>query len=258
MIPTLLHIPHSSRHIPSEYLPDYFLSAEALWKEHIRLVDMYTDELYQLAGAARAIFPVSRFLVDAERFSDDAQEPMAARGMGVLYTVTTDLSPLRAASTQLLREELLSRFYTPHHHALDVWAEKNIAQHGAALLIDCHSYPSLALPYEQEGRALNRPMIGIGTDPFHTPLPLEEAIVKAFVERGYDVGLNEPFAGTLTPSACYGKDKRLSAFMVEIRKDLYMNEENGEKHDGFSTVQKDLCDVLSLAREVASNLARQV
>lgn len=258
MIPTLLHIPHSSRYIPQEYLPDYLLSAEALQKEHVRLVDMYTDELYQLAGAARAIFPVSRFLVDAERFSDDEKEHMATRGMGVLYTVTTDLTPLRAHPSQLLREELLSRFYIPHHRDLDVWAERSVAQHGAALLIDCHSYPSRALPYEQERGKLKRPMIGIGTDPFHTPPHLEGEIVKAFVERGYDVGLNEPFSGTLTPSACYGKEKRLLAFMIEIRKDIYMNEENGEKHNGFLTVQKDVCEVLSFAREVASNLARQV
>ena len=45
---------------------------------------------------ARVVFPVSRLVVDPERFLYDAHEPMAARGMGAVYEQTADLRPLRA------------------------------------------------------------------------------------------------------------------------------------------------------------------
>lgn len=38
---------------------------------------------------------VSRLVVDPERFTDDAQEPMAAVGQGAVYTRTSDGSALR-------------------------------------------------------------------------------------------------------------------------------------------------------------------
>jgi len=254
MLPVLLHIPHSSRHIPPEYMADYFLPPDELAAEQLRLVDLYTDELYQLDGAERAVFPVSRFLVDAERFSDDAQESMAARGMGALYTVTTDLKPLRPHPSADLRQVFLQRYYYPHHAGLNDWAARSIKQTGRALLVDCHSYPSRALPYELENQALRRPEIGIGTDPFHTPPALVDAVVSAFRNFGYDVGLNEPFAGTLTPAACYGKEPHLYAFMIELRKDIYMDEKTGAKLPAFCDVQQNISHVLAIARDTASSL----
>jgi len=106
-LPVLLHIPHSSAYIPPEEMPSYLISARDLADQNLKLTDLYTDELYTLEGAKRAVFPVSRFFTDAERFSDDSQESMAGRGMGVLYTVTTDLKPLRALPVMEKRQEIM-------------------------------------------------------------------------------------------------------------------------------------------------------
>jgi N-formylglutamate amidohydrolase len=75
-----------------------------------RLTDHYTDELFDHRGPpefATVRFPVSRFVVDPERFEDDAQEPMAARGQGAIYTRTTDARSLRNPPTAAERDALL-------------------------------------------------------------------------------------------------------------------------------------------------------
>ena len=53
------------------------------------MTDHFTDELFAgSSGTARVVYPVSRLVVDPERFVDDAQETMVSRGMGVIYTKT--------------------------------------------------------------------------------------------------------------------------------------------------------------------------
>lgn len=44
------------------------------------MTDAHTDRLFDIDEAGKIVFPVSRLVVDAERFSDDRLEPMAERG----------------------------------------------------------------------------------------------------------------------------------------------------------------------------------
>lgn len=236
----LLHIPHASTLIPGEYAAGYLAPPDELARQNLLLADLYTDELYQLPGAERAVFPVSRFLVDAERFSNDGAEPMAARGMGVLYEVTVDLQPLREKPDDRLRNELLDRYYWPHHAAMDRWADGLGRVGGRGLLIDCHSFPSRALPYELETRNDPRPEICIGTDPFHTGARLRDATVAWFRDKGYWVEVDTPFRGALTPNNHYRRNAALQAIMIEVRKDLYMDEATGGKAGWFDEIRDDL------------------
>lgn len=80
-------------------------------------------------------------MVDVERFPDDADEPMAARGMGAVYTATSQLTPLRRRLSAGERQALM------------------LEPHGRCLVIDCHSFPSAALPYEMADSSNARPGI---------------------------------------------------------------------------------------------------
>ena len=55
------------------------------------------------------MFPVSRLVVDPERFLEDSQEPMSRVGMSVTYTKGSLRQPLREQPTQGKRQELLKR-----------------------------------------------------------------------------------------------------------------------------------------------------
>jgi N-formylglutamate deformylase len=239
----ILHIPHSSTTIPSEYRDRFLLSDECLATEMLRMTDHFTDELFSRIGGTEIVFPVSRLLVDVERFEDDAHEAMAKKGMGVLYTKTHAQHPLRACPTAEEREVLLNAFYRPHHQALTGLVDVQLEQCGKALLIDCHSFPSKPLPY-QTVRAGDLPEICIGTDDIHTANSLRDAALIGFAKRGLTVGLNHPFSGALTPLKHYRKNASVQAIMVEVRRDLYMDETTGDRSSDFSKTQEALTLVL--------------
>ena len=112
---------------------------------------------------------------------------------------------------------------------------------GGCLIVDAHSYPLLPLPYEldEEPASLplrKRPAICLGTDAYHTPPELRAAALEAF-SGGFDsVVCDEPFSGALVPAAFLGCEPRVHSIMVEVRRDLYMDERTGAKLACFNEV----------------------
>ena len=224
----IFHVPHNSTVIPQEVRSQFSLSDQALSDELIKMTDHHTFDLFAKEMPSNQVIRslVSRLVMDVERFEDDVQELMSQKGMGAIYMSTHAGLPLRHPLTQAEREILLSNWYRPHHLALTDAVNQMIAQYGQALVIDAHSFPAVALPYELDQNP-DRPEICIGTDDFHTPSALVNAMTEAFSNAGFDVRLNSPFAGALVPMNHYGKDPRVSAVMIEVRRDLYIDETTG-------------------------------
>ena len=241
MTPLLVHLPHDATAIPPDAQADFRLSAEGLRAECLRLTDRHAAALYAdgLAPADLIRAEVSRLVVDTERFADDAQEPCAKVGMGATYVRTSDGRPLRALTPER-RVELMERFYWPHHRALDAAAAARLARFGRCVILDAHSYPTGPLPTQLASGP--SPEIGIGTQPGHTPSTLRDLAVDFFRAHGCSVGVDVPFSGAMVPNACFGLDPRLWSVMIEVRRDLYMDEATGERHAGFARTQVLLTD----------------
>jgi N-formylglutamate amidohydrolase len=220
--------------IPEDLRPRILFSSQELEQELLPMTDRYTDQIFALPPeeAATILFPVSRLILDPERFIDDAQEPMAAVGMGVIYTRGSRGQTLREPPSHEERSELLARFYAPHHEALSNAIEAAVSAWGHCLVIDCHSFPSRPLPYEPDQRP-DRPDICLGTDAFHTPKWLAEIAEAVFGDDGFHVALNRPYAGALVPASHYHRDHRVLAIMVEVNRALYMDETNGDRLPEF-------------------------
>ena len=82
----VLHFPHASTEIPPDLRDTFLLSEQELQVEINRITDHATDLIFQQAfpAAPAAVFPISRLVVDPERFCDDLKEPMSLVGMGVI------------------------------------------------------------------------------------------------------------------------------------------------------------------------------
>jgi N-formylglutamate deformylase len=217
----LLHVPHAGTQVPEWTRPHLLLDDAVLAAEIAALTDHRTDEL-ALAAAERAkvrpwviVNPVSRFVVDVERFPDEREE-MAAVGMGAVYTHGTRGQPIRAVDSvesEAHAEALLAAYFRP-------WGSEvaRLVDDGATVLLDIHSYPAQPLPYERHADG-PRPQVCLGTDPTHTPLWLVEAARTAFGE--FAVGLDSPFSGAYVPAG-----RAVAALMIEIRRDVHATYED--------------------------------
>jgi len=239
----ILHIPHSSRNIPEALRGQFVLDDNALEQEVARVTDAFTDELFACPDACRAVFEVSRLVVDVERFSRDRDEPMSRVGQGMLYTRTCLGAPLRRELSEEERRFLKSEYYVRHHELLRRAVRDELLAGGKALIVDCHSYPSRPLPCDVS-QDENRPDFCIGTDTFHTPPALLQVVDSAVRGRGFSVGVNSPYSGTLVPSAFYRKNPDVRSVMIEVNRKLYMDEEAGTKSSGFESVKDRIQDVL--------------
>jgi N-formylglutamate amidohydrolase len=256
-LPLVVHVPHASVEVPADLAADFVVTPATLAHELLVMTDRYTDELFAMpADAATTVtFPVSRLVLDPERFVDDALEVMAKKGMGVIYERTSDGRALRVRPSVELRARLLRRFYDPHHAALTDGVQAALDAHGTCLLLDAHSFSSSALPFELDQNP-RRPDICVGTDPVHTPAWLRELAVREFEAQGWSVEVDRPFAGALVPSAFYRRDTRVMALMIEVNRRLYMDEGTGEKADVFEEVRQRLGAALQRVRAGAENVER--
>jgi N-formylglutamate deformylase len=216
--PVLLHVPHAATAIPAQVRAGLLLDDDELAAELAAMTDAGTDVM--AAGAARAarvrpwsfVNEVSRLVVDPERFPDEREE-MTAVGMGAVYTRTSDGRPLRTD----VDPALIVGWFDPYARGMAELVRRRLAAVGRVTIVDVHSYPVRRLPYERGGAT--RPSICVGVDGFHTPLWLVDLVTAAFAGAG-DLAVNTPFAGCYVPLAHYRVDPRVTAVMIEVRRDV--------------------------------------
>ena len=112
------------------------------------------------------------------------------------------------------------------------------------LIVDCHSFPKKPLPYELNQNP-DRAEICIGTDEFHTPRNITEFLVKSFSEQGFSVSINKPFSGAIVPMKFYRTEASVRSVMIEVRRDIYMDEKTGEKTENFVLVYDKISEILT-------------
>jgi len=70
-------------------------------------------------------------------------------------------------------------------------------------------------------------------------------MISSSAAEGFEAGLNSPFAGALVPMRFYQKNSRVGAIMVEVRRDLYLNENSGSLLDTAWDIRKRINRAIS-------------
>ena len=229
----ILHIPHSSTNIPLK--EGYLIPDMALEAEMLKLTDWYTHDLFNSEADIAIIANFSRIFCDPERFTDDTQEVMAQFGMGVLYEKSDYGTIIRKVSAEL-RETVLKEYYWQHHYNLSQAVKTQLEQFGKALIIDCHSYPSKPLTRDLN-QDDNRPDFNIGTDDYHTPQKLVDISKEFFHKKGYSLGIDWPYKGSIVPLEYYQQNNKVQTIMLEINRKLYLNEPSNHKSENYPAIK---------------------
>jgi len=244
--PYIVHVPHSSTRIPDDVRPQLLLDDDALAEELRLMTDARTDELALLAAGQVSPRPwlfvnrLSRLVVDPERLPNEHEE-LYAVGMGAVYSRTSAGLVLRDPGAEAERS-LLTRFFTPYAEGLADLVDERLSATGRAVLVDLHSYPVQALPYERHQDA-RRPPVCVGVDVDHTPAALVERVSRACSVIG-QVVVNEPFAGSYIPLRHFGRDNRVASVMVELRRDTYLSDDDSLDPLGASRITAALAVIL--------------
>jgi len=254
-LPFVFSSPHSGRVYPKSFIKGSNLDATTLRRSEDCFVEEIFSSVVQLgAPLIHAHFP--RAYLDANRepyeldpamFADplpphvNTRSLRVAGGLGTIARVVADATEIyREPLTYAEAERRIRLLYMPFHDALRDLLEETHRIFGGALLIDCHSMPSIAGPADDDMGA-DRPDIILG-DRYGTACASEitqeaERILK---DLGYSATRNNPYAGGFNTEH-YGRPNRgLHALQIEINRSLYMNEARLQRGPGLKKLRDDM------------------
>ncbi|MBB3994415.1 N-formylglutamate deformylase [Sulfitobacter undariae] len=248
--------PHSGRDYSWSFLRKTVLNEHVIRSSE----DAFVDQLFECApqfGAAFIKAGAPRAFVDLNRARDEldpaliegvrrvGHNPRVASGLGVIPRVVANGRAIyRGKLTQHEAQERITRYWEPYHTKLQSLLDAAHNRHGQTVLIDCHSMPHEAVDSVVLG-GMRRPDVVLG-DRFGAAASgdVVDRIEAAFVEAGFVVTRNTPFAGAYITQA-YGKPaKGQHAVQIEIDRSLYMNEQLIRPNGNFEAVQAALRDVV--------------
>lgn len=254
-IPFVFSSPHSGRHYPASFIAASNLDPLTIRRSE----DSFVETLFAGAVALGAPLLQARFpraFLDANREPYELDPSMFAEplpphvntrslrvagGLGTIARVVSDTTEIyREPLSYAEAEERIRHLYMPFHDALRDLLENTLKSFGCAILIDCHSMPSVGGPTDDD-RGVGRPDIVLG-DRYGTSCA---GTVTAEAERilrrlGYNVVRNNPYAGGFNTEH-YGRPRSgLHALQIEVNRALYMDEARFEPTPGFARMQEDM------------------
>ena len=249
--PIIFNSPHSGSHYPQSFLDASRIDLAALRRSE----DSFMDEMI-VPLSARGFpavwvnFPRSYVDVNREPYELDprmfdgrlpsfanTRSMRVAGGLGTIPRVVGD-------GQEIYRERLdiddglkrIDLLYKPYHRSLRRLITKAHQMFGAAVLVDCHSMPSVGVVRDEK----RRPDIVIG-DRYGTSCStqISDAVEDAFLHLGYSVGRNKPYAGGFITEHYGHPASGVHAIQIELNRAIYMNERTRERGSKFSRIVAD-------------------
>ena len=257
--PFVFASPHSGSEYPDDLLAASRLDAHSLRKSE----DSFVDELFGEAPAKgalliRANFPrayldVNReaWELDPTMFQDDLPDYVNTRsyrvagGLGTIARVVSNGAEIYGEKLKFAEAvRRINELYLPYHRALADLLESNHRRFKHAVLIDCHSMPSVGGPMDRDS-GHERAEIVLGDRYGTSCLPiLTDAAEEVLTSLGYTVRRNTPYAGGYI-TRHYGRPADgLHALQIEINRALYMDEANIRRLPCMKTVKSHMTSLI--------------
>jgi N-formylglutamate amidohydrolase len=265
-IPVLIAVPHAGRAYPGSLLERMRNPGFAALRLEDRYVDKLAEQVARATGAMLLVADAPRAMIDLNRASDDIDWDMFGRGapadvgsytpgrarsgLGLIPRRLPGLGELwkrRHDETELAAR--IAGIHQPYHETLAGALATLRDRWGAALLLDLHSMPPLAL---RGGQAPPEFVLG---DRFgatcHGGLVGSAFSYFAMMRRG--AAHNRPYAGGYVLERHGAPNQGLHALQLEIDRSSYLDSRLAEPGRGFASMAHLLTGLVrQLAGEVAS------
>ena len=211
--------------------------------------DSYVDELFAGVVAQGAPLLAARFPrayvdvnrepheLDPELFLEripafaNQQSVRVVGGLGTIPRIVADGEDIYAGKLPLaVGLERIELLYRPFHAMLAGLIAQTRRRFGIAVLVDCHSMPSIVTgqPQSQRPHMVIGDRFGVSCD-----ARLTRVVRDSLSRLGYEIHLNRPYAGGFITEH-YGKPATgVHAIQIEINRALYVDEATLAKTAGF-------------------------
>jgi N-formylglutamate amidohydrolase len=260
---------YCSPHSGSDY-PEYFLEISQLDLLTLRQSeDCFVDEIFGAAPRLgspllKANFPRAYLDVNREPYELDPgmfEGPLptyanttsyrVAGGFGTVARMVAEGMEIYADKLPVAEaERRIENLYMPFHDTLTRLLEDTTKRFGCAVLVDCHSMPSVA-GRRTRGTGFQRPDIILG-DRFGTscaPVVVETA-ERMLLDMGYSVARNAPYAGGYTVQRHGRPATGTHALQIEVGRGIYMDEKRIERLPGFNRLVDHMAELVSALAEI--------
>ena len=253
--PIIFNSPHSGSVYPHHFLSASRIDLGALRRSE----DSFMDEL--IAHLSDRGFPVVRvnfprsyvdvnrepYELDPRMFSGrlpsfaNTRSMRVAGGLGTIPRVVGDGQEIYRERISV--DDAMSRIetlYKPYHRALRRLINTAHQTFGAAIVVDCHSMPSIGVSREEP----RRPDMVIG-DRYGTSCSglLPDMVEETMSRLGYSVGRNKPYAGGFITEHYGNPASGLHAIQLELNRAIYMDERRRERGPRFAHVAADFAEL---------------
>ena len=267
--PQTLPFVYSSPHSGTAYLREFLALSKLDVRTLRRSEDAFVDELFDAAPALgapllRAEIPRS-FLdlnrepleLDPEMFEDPL--PVNANttshrvngGLGTIARIVSNGAEIYPGKLRYREaERRIALVYAPYHERLRGLIDQTRAQFGCAIVVDCHSMPSIGGPLDQDsGRQRADIILGDRFGRSCSPLLVSTA-ERCLRDLGYRVFRNNPYAGGFTTQHYGQPSDAVHALQIEINRALYMDENRIERTPLMARVKDDMTTLIGALAEV--------
>jgi N-formylglutamate deformylase len=199
--------------------------------------DLFVDRLYRIGEPdgpeTYVAAQLSRFVCDLNRDPDDVaagavpehRAPRNLDGRGFIWAVTTTGAPALSRPLTLPEWSGRTAIHTAYHEAISRALLRARAQFGFAVLVDGHSMPSRGRSGHTDTGSVRADVVPGDRDGTSCSPSLRQLVTRHFAAAGLTVRPNDPYKGGFI-TAHHGRPADdVHAIQIELRRDLYMDEE---------------------------------
>jgi N-formylglutamate amidohydrolase len=276
LCPLVFSSPHSGNIYPERFLAGARLDAKTLRRSEDAFVDKLFRRVVELgAPLLSARFPRAYLDLNREPYELDprmfegrlpafanTRSIRVAGGLGTIARVVGESQEIYAHRIPVDEAiQRIERLYKPYHETLSRLLDRAHQTFGMAVLIDCHSMPSVSLQGGTAGVLMEKAIKAdfIVGDRYGTSCDtvLIDAVEYELRHLGYAVRRNKPYAGGFITEHYGNPTSHFHSMQIEINRALYMDEKSLSPIAKFDQVAADLLKVASFLASAVEGLRHE-